>query len=202
MRASHHVSYCPVVCAEGLPSGVAVERLHGECSGPMSRQIQVQPSIKRAESADAPVVSSILEEAAEWLRVRGDAMWWREEIALDRVAPDVDAGLYYLARVDGEAAGTFKFLLSDWSFWYDLPEGESAFLHRLAVRRAFAGKGVSTAMIQWAADRARALGLRYLRLDADPRRESLCRFYEAQGFKRHSMLQGAAFVVARYQLDL
>ena len=168
----------------------------------MSRETRVQPSITQAVSADAPEVASILEEAAEWLRARGDRMWWPEEVSLERVAPDVDAGLFYVARVDGEIQGTLKFLLSDWSFWYDQPEGESAFVHRLAVRRAFAGTGLSSAMIQWAADRARGMGLRYLRLDADPAREKLWRFYESQGFKRHSVLESAAFAVARYQLDL
>jgi GNAT superfamily N-acetyltransferase len=162
----------------------------------------LNPAISKALPDDAPTVTSILQEAAEWLRARGQRMWWPEEVSLDRVAPDVHAGLFYVARVDGEIQGTLKFLLSDWSFWYDVPEGESAYIHRLAVRRAFAGTGLSSAMIDWAAERARGLGLRYLRLDADPAREKLWRFYEAQGFRRHSVLQSAAFAVARYQLDL
>lgn len=162
----------------------------------------MQPSITQALPSDAPTVASILEEAAEWLRARGDQMWWPEEVSLDRVAPDVDAGLYFLARIDGEAQGTVKFLLSDWSFWFDVPEGDSAYVHRLAVRRAFAGSGLSTAMLGWAADRARSLGRRYLRLDCDPRRVKLCRFYEAHGFRQHSVIQTAAFLVARYELDL
>jgi GNAT superfamily N-acetyltransferase len=118
------------------------------------------------------------------------------------VTPDVDAGLFFLARVGAEAQGTVKFLLSDWSFWYDVPEGESAYIHRLAVRRAAAGTGLSTAMLRWAADRARGLGLRYLRLDCDPRRTKLCSFYEARGFQKHSDLRWGGFVVVRYQLDL
>jgi GNAT superfamily N-acetyltransferase len=129
-------------------------------------------------------------------------MWFPEEVSLARVAPDVDAGLFFLARVGGEPQATVKFQLSDWSFWYDLPEGESAFVHRLAVRRAAARTGMSTAILDWAAERARGLGLRYLRLDADPRRVKLCRFYEDHGFRQHSVLQTAGFVVARYQLDL
>ena len=162
----------------------------------------MQVSITQATPADAPTVASILEEAAGWLIARGDRMWWPDEVSLDRVAPDVAAGLYFVARVDGEIQGAFRFQLSDWSFWYDVPGDDSGFVHRLAVRRSFAGKGLSTAMLDWAAAHAAGLGLRYLRLDCDPRRESLCRFYEDHGFKRHSVLQAAAFVVARYERDL
>src|SRR5688572_23906474 len=120
-------------------------------------------------------------------------MWFPDEVSLARVAPDVEAGLFFLARVDGEPRATMKFLLSDWSFWYDVPEGESAYVHRLAVRRTAAGTGLSTALLTWAADRARSLGLRYLRLDCDPRRTKLCGFYEAHGFKKHSELQWGGF---------
>jgi GNAT superfamily N-acetyltransferase len=160
------------------------------------------PSITQALSADAGTVASILGEAAEWLAARGARMWWPEEVSETRIAPDVDAGLYYLARVDGEARGTVKFQMSDWSFWFDVDNGDSAFVHRLAVRRASAGTGLSTAILDWAAVRAESLGRRYLRLDCDPRRTKLCSFYEAHGFRRHSVIEAAGFVVARYERDL
>jgi GNAT superfamily N-acetyltransferase len=163
----------------------------------------VQPTISQALPGEVAAVASILEEAAQWLRARGDEMWWPDEVSAARIGPDVEAGLYFLARIDGEAQGTLRFHLSDWSFWFDVDDGDSAFIHRLAVRRAFAGTGLSTAMLDWAADRAKSLGRRYLRLDCDPRREKLCRLYERYGFERHSVIQSAAgFVVARYELDL
>jgi GNAT superfamily N-acetyltransferase len=158
--------------------------------------------MRRAAAADADLVSSILHEAAAWLRGRGDPLWAEDEIAPEVIAGEVAAGLYFLAERDGEVAGTLRFQLTDPEFWPDAGEGESAFVHRLAVRRAFAGRGVSTAMLRWAADRARGLGRVYLRLDCEVDRPALRRMYEEFGFRYHSDRRFERFSVARYELPL
>jgi GNAT superfamily N-acetyltransferase len=111
----------------------------------------------------------------------------------------VDAGVFYVAEVDGEVQGTFKLLLEDPEFWPDLPAPDSVFLHRLAVRRRVAGTGVSTVMIDWACDRAGELRRDYLRLDCDPRRARLRAFYERQSFGHHGDFQSRRFLVSRYE---
>ena len=85
-------------------------------------------------------------------------MWRADELHPERLASDVGAGLFFLASVDGDAAGTIKFQLSDPEFWPDQLGDESAYLHRLAVRRQFAGRGVSSALLAWAVGRAAELG--------------------------------------------
>ena len=47
-------------------------------------------------------------------------MWRADELHPERLASDVGAGLFFLASVDGDAAGTIKFQLSDPEFWPDL----------------------------------------------------------------------------------
>jgi GNAT superfamily N-acetyltransferase len=158
--------------------------------------------MRRATAEDAELVFSILHEAAEWLRERGTPLWAEDEIAPEVIAGEVDAGLYFLAERDGQVAGTLRFQLTDPEFWPDVGEEESAFVHRLAVRRAFAGSGVSTAMLRWAADRARALGRVYLRLDCEVDRPRLRRMYEDFGFRYHSDRHVDRFSVARYELPL
>ena len=68
------------------------------------------------------------------------------------MAPDVEGGLFVLASVDGEPAAVAKFQLSDPEFWPAQPSGESTFIHGLAVRRRYAGTGVSSALIDWAVE--------------------------------------------------
>ena len=80
--------------------------------------------------------------------------------------------------------------------------GFRPFVHRLAVRRSHAGQGVSTALLQWAVDRARALGKRYLRLDCDADRPRLRTLYERFGFRLHSYRQVGAYFVSRYELQI
>jgi GNAT superfamily N-acetyltransferase len=113
-----------------------------------------------------------------------------------------DAGLFFVAERDGEIAGAVRFQLEDQLFWPDLDTDDSAFVHRLAVRRPYAGQGVSAALVRWAADRARALGKQYLRLDCDEERSRLRAVYERLGFRLHSFRQVGSYYVARYELPL
>jgi hypothetical protein len=92
-------------------------------------------SIRQAGPDDAQTVSGILTEAARWLEDRGMTMWRDGELTAASVAADVAAGLFHLAEADLEPAGTIKFQLQDKLFWPDIRQEESAFIHRLAVRR-------------------------------------------------------------------
>ena len=158
--------------------------------------------ITAAALEEAAVVAEILCEAARWLEEKGEPMWRQGELQPDAVAADVAAGQFFLARSAGEAAGTVKFQLEDALFWPDAPDPGAAYIHRLAVRRFFAGTGVSTAIFAWAAERTRGLGRRFLRLDCDALRPRLRAVYEAFGFAHHSDRRVGPYLVARYQYDV
>jgi GNAT superfamily N-acetyltransferase len=148
---------------------------------------------------DTEEVADVLHEAAQWLRQRGVAMWREDDVVPARIATDVQAGLFLIAECDGDAAGVAKFQLEDTQFWPDVPPMESAFVHRLAVRRRFAGDGISTCLLNWAVDRARSLGKLYLRLDCEASRPKLRAVYERFGFVHHRDRQVGPFFVARYE---
>ena len=92
-----------------------------------------------------------------------------------------------------------KFQLEDTEFWPDVPQTESAFVHRLAVRRRFARRGISSALLSWAVERARSLCRDYLRLDCEASRPKLRAVYERFGFVHHSDRQVGPYFVSRYQ---
>jgi GNAT superfamily N-acetyltransferase len=92
-----------------------------------------------------------------------------------------------------------KIQLEDGQFWPDVPRDESIFLHRLAVRRRFAGGGISSSLLSWAAGRARSLRRDYLRLDCEASRPRLRAVYERFGFVHHSDRQVGPFYVSRYE---
>ena len=158
--------------------------------------------IRRARPADAGVVEDVLVEAAAWVDALGVVMWEEGELVPERIAAEVGAGQFFIAHVQGDAAGVIRFQLDDRLFWPDLPPGESAFVHRLAVRRPYKGQGVSDALLEWAVERARALGKRHLRLDCDESRPKLRALYERLGFRFHSYRQVGAYYVARYEYPL
>ncbi len=159
-------------------------------------------AVTRAEKVEEAVASTIVEEAANWLAARGEPMWGAEDCTPEALGPAIEAGELYLARVNGEPVGTMMLQWEDPRFWPDVPGGESAFIHRLAVRRSVAGKGVARALIDWAKTAARQAGRKYLRLDCDAKRPRLCAFYESAGFVRHSVRSMGRFLVARYEIVL
>jgi GNAT superfamily N-acetyltransferase len=118
------------------------------------------------------------------------------------IVADVDSGQFFLAECDGVPAGAIRFQLEDRLFWPDLPQDDSAFVHRLAVRRRFAGGEVSSALFLWAIARTHTLGRRFLRLDCEASRARLRAVYERIGFRFHSNKQVGPYFVARYEYDV
>jgi GNAT superfamily N-acetyltransferase len=159
--------------------------------------------IREAAEADAPMIADTLIEAAKWVeQLDGSVMWVEGELEEDRVRAEVHGRMFVVAEIDGQIAGALRFQLEDRLFWPDLDGRDSAFVHRLAVRRAFAGQGVSTALLEWTVDRAGTLGKRYLRLDCDADRSRLRAFYERFGFRLHSYRQVGSYYVSRYELQI
>jgi GNAT superfamily N-acetyltransferase len=158
--------------------------------------------IREALPADVVIVERLLLEAARWVDAMGVVMWEAGELARDRLADEVAAGQFFIADAGGAAAGVVRFQLEDPLFWPDRPAGEAAFVHRLAVSRAFKGQGVSRALLEWTVDRARDLGRQYLRLDCDASRPKLQALYEGFGFRLHSFRQVGPYFVARYEYPL
>jgi len=158
--------------------------------------------VRQASSQDALVVSEIHGEAARWLDQSGMSLWKADELSPANIAEDVEAGQFFLAECEGEPAGTIKFQLEDRLFWPDVNQEDSAFIHRLAVKRRFAGGIVSSALLQWAVDRAHSLGRQFLRLDCDASRPRLREVYERFGFRHHSDKQVGPYFVSRYEFEI
>jgi len=159
--------------------------------------------IRQASVADTKLIVSMLIEAAKWVeQLDGTIMWVEGELEEQRIRADVAEGMFVVAEIDSQAVGTMRLQLEDHLFWPDLEGGDSACVHRLAVRRDFAGQGVSTALLDWAVDRAHALGKRFLRLDCDAERGRLRDFYERFGFRLHSYRQVGRYYVSRYELQI
>jgi GNAT superfamily N-acetyltransferase len=159
-------------------------------------------SIRRALVGEAAVVASVLGEAAEWLRRRGDPLWDASEVAAESIQAEVNAGDYVLAFVADQAAGTARVTSEDTLHWPEAAAGEALYLHRLAVRRFYAGGPVSKAIVEWALSSAAALGCRFLRLDCEASRQRLRALYESMGFALVDERVVAAHTAARFQRAL
>ena len=139
--------------------------------------------IARGTEEDAPVAAAILREVSEWLVARGKKLWDPEEISEEGVAHHAHSGELVMGWDGDHAIACMYLQRSDPLFWPKAKPDEALYVHRLAVRRAFAGRGVSHAMLGWAAAEARGLGRPFVRLDTELR-PSLMRLYEGAGFVR------------------
>jgi GNAT superfamily N-acetyltransferase len=158
-------------------------------------------TIRQAAAADVAIVDQMIREAAAWVDALGVVMWDDGELDADRIRTEVAGGMFFLAVVGGEVAGAIRFQLEDQLFWPDRPAGEAAFVHRLVARRAFKGRGVARALLEWAKGHARAHGRGLLRLDCDANRPKLHTLYESCGFKLHSYRTVGPYYVRRYEIE-
>jgi GNAT superfamily N-acetyltransferase len=161
-----------------------------------------ETKVRQATQSDTEVVADILGEAARWLEQTGMPLWKEDELTPAHIGEDVSSGLYFLAECSGASVGTVKFQLEDPIFWPEMTGQDAAYVHRLAVRRRYAGFGLSTILLHWAVERTRALGRQYLRLDCEASRTRLRAIYESFGFNYHSARQVGSHLVARYEYDL
>jgi ribosomal protein S18 acetylase RimI-like enzyme len=129
-------------------------------------------------------------------------LWRAAHVSLEAVTPDVADGMYFIAWVNGEAAGVVRLQMEDEEFWPDTTPGEALYLHRLAVRRRYAGGELARAMLAWIVERARERKRKYVRLDCAADRPALRGVYERFGFRLYDERDMGTFVVARYQLEV
>ncbi len=183
--------------AEAITPTTRAVRTLGRCN---LARLDVQ--VRQAMRDDLTTVSAILTEAAEWLERRGIPLWRGTELSPERLRSEVLAGAYFLACAGGDPVGTIRYQDQDPEFWPEMTGPDAAYVHRIAVKRDVAGRGVSTALLDWAVERARAEGRRYVRLDTESNRPRLRALYERYGFRYHSERQVGPYHVARYQLAL
>lgn len=164
--------------------------------------VLMEIAIEQADVADAAVVADILTEAAAWAERAHERLWLDSELELEQIVADVRTGRFFLAIHAAESIGTLKYQLEDALFWPDAAEGEAAYVHRLAVRRRWAGHGIAAQMLRWAAQRAAADGRKLLRLDTDITRPKLRALYLDCGFQEHSERQVGPYHVMRYEMRL
>ncbi len=140
-------------------------------------------TIRVATEYDLPGVIDTLREASEWEVARGLPHPWPVPFPLSRIRPALDhQDLYVVEDSRAQPAGTVTLVWADPAFWGERP-ADAGYIHRLAVRRAHAGRGIGRAILAWAEDVTRRKGRDFLRLDTLTASDGLHRFYRSAGFE-------------------
>src|SRR5258708_3176135 len=120
--------------------------------------------IVRATVADATTILALHEEAARWLVARGIQQWLPGDFDIARLVTQIGRGEAYLARIGGEPVGTFTLQWADPRIWGEQPD-DAGYVHGLAVRRAYAGRGLGRVLLDSAGEKAAAPAKTHLRLE-------------------------------------
>ena len=147
--------------------------------------------IRKATLKDLDSLMPIFDEARGTIAKLGINQWQDGYPSYDVISEDIDKNRSYAVEQDGIICGTFV-LVDDGEILYDtiydghwLTGDESqdyVAIHRVAISVAKRGSGISTAMINYAADYAKGLGRASLRIDTHEGNVVMRRMLEKHGF--------------------
>ena len=147
--------------------------------------------IRKAIDADFGAMQALFDEARGTIATLGINQWQNGEPAPEVVREDIALGQSRVIIENGALAGTFA-LMNESEPLYDVIEGGEwktgndnknyQAIHRVAVAVSMRGKGISTAIINYAAEHARELGRVSLRIDTHEGNVVMRRMLEKHGF--------------------
>lgn len=155
-----------------------------------------------ATRQDVASIAGVLSAAAADLRKRDLALWSTAEVSEAAVEPHVNSGLYHVGFQGTRVIGVFRLQARDPNFWPEIPEGTSAYLHKLAVLPEGQGQGLAHLLLRHAVEVTQAKGLGSLRLDCMGGRPKLRTVYESFGFRHHSQIVIGGQVFERFELNV
>jgi len=153
--------------------------------------------IRPATAEEVPLAAAILDEATAYVATKGFEQW-PVPYPQDELRGRQRAGELLVYELDGEVAAVFVLQRDDVPFWGERP-ADALYLHKLAVRRSFAGRGIGTQVVEWALARTREEGRSFLRLDCMRDNPEIRAYYEALGFTARGEVDIGRFVCSLYE---
>ncbi len=161
-----------------------------------------QISVGRAGATHVTAVVEILNEATRYKAAHGDLAWGSSGGFDARDVSDAMVqGEVYVVRLGEEIVGTVRLQWSDEHYW-GLQPPVAGYIHGLAVKDGFHGRGIGATVLNWAIDQISLTGLQFLRLDCGADNAGLCRYYEDRGFIQVGQrMLGDGYAAALYQRE-
>ena len=154
-------------------------------------------NVRLAEPPDIPLVAEMLDEATAFVATFGYDQWpvpFPQEELTQRILQRE----LYVVEVDDEPAATFTLLWDDPFFWGERPP-DAVYLHKLAVRRAFAGRRLGERIVEWVDATAAAAGRSFVRIDTQRDDPGIRRYYERLGFEYRGEREHPRFAAVLYE---
>ena len=155
-----------------------------------------------ARPEDTDTILEILDEAAAWIIERKlPSVWKPGGFSRQAFLEQISRGEVQIGLVQEKPAATVTLQWSDPVFWGERPP-DSGYVHKLAVRPAYAGQKIGVAMLKWAEASARTAGKRFLRLNCLAEDMKIRDYYEQAGFLYKGDVLGPRAMASLYEKAL
>ena len=147
----------------------------------------------------------IIQEVGQWLIDSGQTMWGPGTLTADNLIGDYTRGNCWVMYADAVAAATFILQWEDPLYYPDVPPNTVGLIHKVAIRRQFAGQNLFQPILDFCKRECLKRGINTIQLETDATRPALLRFYERNGFTPTYEKQisefGQQFLCQYYELD-
>lgn len=146
--------------------------------------------IRQANVNDIDTLMALFGEARATIAALGIDQWQNGYPSLAVVSEDVTLNRSYVVEIDGAVVGTFVLILDGEPTYDRIYDGQwgtgdtdhYVAIHRVAVSIARRGSGISTSIINYAAEVACSMGRASLRIDTHKGNAVMRRMLEKHGF--------------------
>lgn len=146
-------------------------------------------NMEQATPQDTKEVLALLVNTAKWFQSKGSSQWGDLLKGVDSHRTDerIQAGDVFVCRENGGISGMVMLLKkpSEWdkTLWQQQPSASDAiYLHRIAIHRNYANKGLGKKILNWACESTQFEGKNRMRLDCVAHNEFLNSYYKEENF--------------------
>jgi GNAT superfamily N-acetyltransferase len=169
---------------------------------PAQRSAPSEFKIVPAKPEDLDTVIGILDEAASWIiEQKLPSVWKPGGFSRETFLEQISRSEVHIGFVDRKPAGTITLQWSDPVFWGE-QQPDSGYVHKLAVRPAYAGQKIGLKILKWAEDAARNAGKGFLKLNCLASDRKIRDYYEQAGFLYKGDVFGPRAVASLYEKAL
>lgn len=136
--------------------------------------------IQNTEMSDLVQVYKMFEQSIRYQEKRGYPVW--RDYDKNAIIRDIENRNQYKVLIDSLMAMVFSVAYADKIIWRHWDQQDSIYLHRIVVNPDFKGRRVFGFVLDWAAERARSLGLKNVRMDTWAANPTIIDYYRSFGF--------------------
>jgi ribosomal protein S18 acetylase RimI-like enzyme len=135
-----------------------------------------------ATTGEVDEAAELMREVTQWCIDSGRPMWPLSAVSKSVMLQNHIPDNFVVGKVNGEPACAMILTWYDPEYWPNAKHNEAGYIHKLCVRRKFAGQQLPWKIFEYAMELCRERNANYLRLDTYTHSDLLRSMYRNLGF--------------------